>query len=103
MRRLLRAAGTCGSARHGKTAQIQSDEKRLAVDSVEPNIRSVGRPRRAGTVDVRARDAIENRLLEPITQRLQPSPLGDALIHDPLSGAPQCDCAGNVFSARSPV
>src|SRR5579872_7145431 len=103
MRRLLRAAGAGRAARYRESAQIESDQQRLAVDAVESDVGRVGSARSAGPVDVRTGDAIQDSVFQAIAQCFQTRPLGSAVIDDPLCSTAQADRAGDIFSTRTPV
>ena len=63
-----RAARTRGSARNREAFQIERDQQRVAVDSIESQVSGVRRSRRARAVDVRVRNPIENTLLQMIAE-----------------------------------
>ncbi len=91
VRRLGRAARARRAARHRESLEIERDQQRLAVDSVEADIRSVGRPRRARAVDVRVRQR----------DRESPAPADRAkLVRRAASAAP---CIDNPLAPRVPA
>lgn len=68
MGRLHGSAGTGGAAGDGEPGKVQRDHHRFAFNPVETNIRRVGNARSTGTVDVSIGNAIQNGLLQPVTQ-----------------------------------
>src|SRR5689334_3171507 len=63
MRRLSRSAGARRAAGHRESLQVERDQQRFAVDPVKADVRRVGNPRRARSVNVRVLHAAENALL----------------------------------------
>src|SRR5665213_355271 len=100
MRRLGSAARTSGAARYREALEIQRNQQRLAVDSIETNVRSVANARHVHAVDVRPRHARQNSLLQTISQHGLPGRLGGALCDNPLRRASEARCTSHVLCTR---
>src|ERR1035437_1509822 len=72
------AARASGSARYGKALEVERNQKRLTVNAVETDVGSVAHRGRTRSVDMRARNARQNSLLQPIAQDRLPCCFGGA-------------------------
>src|SRR5262249_8623339 len=83
-----------GSARYSKTTKIQGDQQRIAVDPIEPNVGSVGRPVRAHAIHMRVCDAMKHSVLQLIAKLCLPPAFRRSVINQPLRRAPKSHSPG---------
>src|SRR5260370_36593650 len=90
-----RRTGRAGGDR--KAAEIERNDKRLAVDSVEIDIAGIGRAAPSRTVDAGSLDAVEDRALQAVAQVGQALGIGGQVAGREFGGGAECRHARDIL------
>jgi len=93
------SGGTSGASGAGQAFKIKSDQEGFAVDSGKKDVSGVGDARRAGAVDSRLRNALEEGSLEIVAQRGDPRCVMFERCGGELGGFTKTDDARDIFGS----